>query len=66
MLENDVVFGGEKLYKAILELGRYRPKAIFVYATCVTADRRRHRGGLPGPRKAYPPHPCPGFIGTRT
>jgi len=40
MLENDVVFGGEKkLYKAILELaGRYpEAKAIFVYATCVTA-----------------------------
>src|SRR5512135_2701595 len=41
ILENDVVFGGEKkLYKAILELAeRYRgqAKAIFVYATCVTA-----------------------------
>jgi nitrogenase molybdenum-cofactor synthesis protein NifE len=39
ILENDVVFGGEKkLYKAILELAvRYRPKAIFVYATCVTS-----------------------------
>lgn len=41
MLENDVVFGGEKkLYKAILDLGeRYQGQAsaIFVYATCVTA-----------------------------
>jgi len=41
MLENDVVFGGEKkLYRAILELAsryRDRAKAIFVYATCVTA-----------------------------
>ena len=39
MLENDVIFGGEKkLYQAILELAeRYNPKAIFVYATCVTA-----------------------------
>ncbi|MGB9080188.1 MAG: bifunctional nitrogenase iron-molybdenum cofactor biosynthesis protein NifEN [Desulfuromonadaceae bacterium] len=41
MLENDVIFGGEKkLYRAILDLaGRYRDqaKAIFVYATCVTA-----------------------------
>jgi nitrogenase molybdenum-cofactor synthesis protein NifE len=39
ILENDVVFGGEKkLYRAILELAeRYRPKAIFVYATCVTS-----------------------------
>jgi len=40
ILENDVVFGGEKkLYKAIRELGERYPeaKAIFVYATCVTA-----------------------------
>jgi nitrogenase molybdenum-cofactor synthesis protein NifE len=40
MLENDVIFGGEKkLYRAILDLaGRYsEAKAIFVYATCVTA-----------------------------
>jgi nitrogenase molybdenum-cofactor synthesis protein NifE len=40
MLENDVIFGGEKkLYKAIIDLaGRYpEAKAMFVYATCVTA-----------------------------
>ena len=40
MLENDVVFGGEKkLFRAIIELaGRYpEAKAMFVYATCVTA-----------------------------
>ncbi|MBT0651565.1 bifunctional nitrogenase iron-molybdenum cofactor biosynthesis protein NifEN [Geomobilimonas luticola] len=40
MLQNDVIFGGEKkLYRAIQELvGRYpEAKAIFVYATCVTA-----------------------------
>jgi len=40
MLENDVIFGGEKkLYKAIQELAQRYPeaKAIFVYATCVTA-----------------------------
>ncbi len=40
MLENDIIFGGEKkLYKAIIDLaGRYpEAKAIFVYATCVTA-----------------------------
>src|SRR6266498_263487 len=41
LLHNDVVFGGEsKLYRAILDLaGRYagEAKAIFVYATCVTA-----------------------------
>jgi len=40
MLENDVVFGGEKkLYKAIIELAARYPeaRAMFVYATCVTA-----------------------------
>ncbi|MEI8354522.1 MAG: bifunctional nitrogenase iron-molybdenum cofactor biosynthesis protein NifEN [Deltaproteobacteria bacterium] len=41
MLENDVIFGGEKkLYGAILDLAeRYgeQARAIFVYATCVTA-----------------------------
>ncbi|HJV35141.1 nitrogenase iron-molybdenum cofactor biosynthesis protein NifE, partial [Geomonas sp.] len=40
MLQNDVVFGGEKkLYKAIRELAARYPeaKAIFVYATCVTS-----------------------------
>ncbi|MBD2180553.1 nitrogenase iron-molybdenum cofactor biosynthesis protein NifE [Aerosakkonema funiforme] len=37
--ENDVIFGGEKkLYKAILEVEeRYKPAAVFVYSTCVTA-----------------------------
>ena len=40
MLQNDVVFGGEKkLYKAIQELAARYPqaRAIFVYATCVTS-----------------------------
>ena len=40
MQENDVIFGGEKkLYKAILDLAVRYPeaRAIFVYATCVTA-----------------------------
>ncbi len=40
MMQNDVIFGGEKkLYKAIQELAVRYPeaKAIFVYATCVTA-----------------------------
>ncbi|MDB9374782.1 nitrogenase iron-molybdenum cofactor biosynthesis protein NifE [Nodularia sphaerocarpa] len=37
--ENDIIFGGEKkLYQAILQLQEsYKPAAIFVYATCVTA-----------------------------
>lgn len=35
--EKDVVFGGEKkLYRALTELiGHYRPKAAFVYSTCI-------------------------------
>ena len=39
LTENDIIFGGEKrLYKAILEIAdKYNPKAVFVYATCVTA-----------------------------
>lgn len=39
MDENDVIFGGaKKLYKAILEVDRrYKPAALFVYSTCVTA-----------------------------
>lgn len=40
MLQNDVIFGGEKkLYRAIRELAARYPeaKAIFVYATCVTS-----------------------------
>ncbi len=40
MLQNDVIFGGEKkLYRAIRELATRYPqaKAIFVYATCVTS-----------------------------
>ncbi len=40
MLENDVIFGGEKkLYRAIIDLAARYPeaRAIFVYATCVTA-----------------------------
>ena len=37
--ENDVVYGGEeKLYRAILEISaKHRPKALFVYSTCVSA-----------------------------
>ncbi|CAH2029883.1 bifunctional nitrogenase iron-molybdenum cofactor biosynthesis protein NifEN [Trichlorobacter ammonificans] len=40
MLQNDVIFGGEKkLYRAILDLAARYPEAkgMFVYATCVTA-----------------------------
>ena len=39
MQEKDVVYGGEKkLYNALMELvPHYAPKAVFVYATCITA-----------------------------
>jgi len=40
LLQNDVVFGGEKkLHRAILDLSARYPeaKAVFVYATCVSA-----------------------------
>ncbi|MCH5374400.1 MAG: nitrogenase iron-molybdenum cofactor biosynthesis protein NifE [Planctomycetes bacterium] len=35
--EKDVIFGGEpKLYRALVELiDRYRPKAAFIYSTCI-------------------------------
>ena len=73
MLENDVVFGGEKkLYKAILELaGRYpEAKAIFVYATCVTAmtgDDVEAVCKAAGEKTPMPVIPVntPGFIGDK-
>jgi len=39
IMENDVIYGGEaKLKEAILEIAaRHDPKAIFVYATCVSS-----------------------------
>lgn len=39
MDESDIIFGGaKKLYRAILELERrYKPAAVFVYSTCVSA-----------------------------
>ena len=73
MLENDVVFGGEKkLYKAILELaGRYpEAKAMFVYATCVTAmtgDDVEAVCKAAGEKTPMPVIPVntPGFIGDK-
>ena len=73
MLENDVIFGGEKkLYKAILDLaGRYsEAKAIFVYATCVTAmtgDDVEAVCAAAGTKVAIPVIPVntPGFIGDK-
>jgi nitrogenase molybdenum-cofactor synthesis protein NifE len=74
MLENDVVFGGEKkLYKAILDLAeRYhdQAKAIFVYATCVTAmtgDDVEAVCKAAQPKAGMPVIPVntPGFIGDK-
>jgi nitrogenase molybdenum-cofactor synthesis protein NifE len=70
--ENDVIFGGEKrLYKAILEIQqRYKPEAVFVYATCVTAligddldavcQKAAEKAGIP-----VIPVNSPGFIGSK-
>ena len=70
--ENDVIFGGEKkLYQAILQLSdRYKPPAIFVYATCVTAligddmdavcKAATEKTGIP-----VIPVIAPGFIGSK-
>ncbi len=74
MLENDVIFGGEKkLYKAIIDLAeRYKDqaKAIFVYATCVTAmtgDDVESVCSAASKKVAIPiiPVNTPGFIGDK-
>ncbi|MBD2411929.1 nitrogenase iron-molybdenum cofactor biosynthesis protein NifE [Nostoc calcicola FACHB-389] len=70
--ESDIIFGGaKKLYKGILELQRrYKPTAIFVYSTCITAligddiegicKDVTEKTGTP----TIPVH-CPGFIGSQ-
>ncbi|MEH2361868.1 nitrogenase iron-molybdenum cofactor biosynthesis protein NifE [Nostoc sp.] len=70
--ENDIIFGGaKKLYKGILELERrYKPAAVFVYSTCITAligddiegvcKNATEKTGIP----TIPVH-CPGFIGNQ-
>jgi nitrogenase molybdenum-cofactor synthesis protein NifE len=74
LLQNDVVFGGEKkLYRAILDLaGRYagEAKAIFVYATCVSAmtgDDVESVCRAAAKKVAIPVIPVntPGFIGDK-
>ncbi|WP_242355441.1 MULTISPECIES: bifunctional nitrogenase iron-molybdenum cofactor biosynthesis protein NifEN [Anaeromyxobacter] len=73
MLENDVVFGGEKkLRRAIVDLASRYPeaRAIFVYATCVTAMTgddveavcRSVAGEVPVP---VIPVNTPGFVGDK-
>ncbi|HLO86759.1 MAG TPA: nitrogenase iron-molybdenum cofactor biosynthesis protein NifE [Nostocaceae cyanobacterium] len=72
LTENDVIFGGEKkLYQAILEIHkRYNPKAIFVYATCVTAligDDMEAVCKVAAEKLGTPVVPviAPGFIGSK-
>jgi nitrogenase molybdenum-cofactor synthesis protein NifE len=74
LLHNDVVFGGEdKLYRAILELAeRYasEARAVFVYATCVTAltgddvEAVCKRAAAQVPIPVIPVN-TPGFIGDK-
>ncbi len=74
LLQNDVVFGGEKkLHRAIVELARRyqdEAKAIFVYATCVTAmtgDDVEAVCRAAGAEVAIPVIPVntPGFVGDK-
>lgn len=73
MLENDVVFGGEKkLYRAILDLAQRYPeaKAMFVYATCVTAMTGDDIEAVCSAAQEHVPIPLipvntPGFIGDK-
>ncbi len=74
MLENDVIFGGEKkLYRAILDLAdRYagEAKGMFVYATCVTAMTGDDVEAVCTAAQAKVPFPIipvntPGFIGDK-
>jgi len=72
IMENDVIYGGEKKLKAaILEIAqRHSPKAIFVYATCVssligddvnkTCEEAQKELTIP-----VIPVNCPGFLGDK-
>ena len=70
--EKDVVFGGEKkLYQSLIELiDRYKPKAAFVYSTClvgVIGDDLEAVCKKVGSEKSIPviPVQAPGFNGTK-
>lgn len=70
--ESDIIFGGaKKLYKGILELQRrYKPSAVFVYSTCITALIGDDIEGIckdvteTTGITTIPVH-CPGFIGSQ-
>ncbi len=69
---NDVVFSGEEKVSASIDyiVDRYRPEAVFVYSTCVTAligddidllcKQAAERHGIP----MIPVH-APGFVGSK-
>jgi nitrogenase molybdenum-cofactor synthesis protein NifE len=70
--EQDLVFGGEqRLYDAAIEIaGRFRPEAIFVYATCVTAMIGEDltavcAAAAAGTGLPVLPVPAPGFAGSK-
>jgi nitrogenase molybdenum-cofactor synthesis protein NifE len=73
MVQNDVVFGGEKkLHRAIVDLAARYPeaKAVFVYATCVTAMTGDDVEAVCKAAAAEVPVPVipvntPGFIGDK-
>jgi len=73
MVQNDVVFGGEqKLHRAIVDLAARYPeaKAVFVYATCVTAMTGDDLEAVCKAAAADVPIPVipvntPGFIGDK-
>lgn len=72
LLENDVIYGGElKLKEAILEIAaKHQPKAIFVYATCVSALIGDDMSKICAEAEAELPIPvipvnAPGFLGDK-
>jgi nitrogenase molybdenum-cofactor synthesis protein NifE len=73
LLQNDVIFGGEKkLHRAIVDLTRRYPeaKAVFVYATCVSAMTGDDLEAVCKAAGAEVPVPVipvntPGFIGDK-
>lgn len=72
IMENDVIYGGEKkLRESILEIAtRHNPKAIFVYATCVSSligddiDKTCKEAEKELTIPVIPVN-CPGFLGDK-
>lgn len=73
LCENDMIFGSEsKLYEAILAItSKYRPVAVFVYSTCVTALTGDDIDAVCGAAskttgvRVIPVH-APGFLGSKS